>query len=270
MATGEDWSVGRLIQACIDVMVFLQVGSREPFGDAVRSDALEMVMSGRRILLTGVSRGIGRALCHEFSRLGHAVAGCARNQSALEELTSELGPEHHFARVDVSSDSAVESWIEKIVSQWGTPDLVINNAALINKNAPLWDVPIEEFQQLVDVNITGVFSVIRHVVPHMINKGSGVIVNLSSGWGRSVSAEVAPYCATKFAIEGMTQALAEDLPTGIAAIPVNPGTINTAMLQSCFGTSASDSPSPEAWAKRAAPFYLGLGAKDNGQPLTVP
>ena len=148
-------------------------------------------------------------------------------------------------------------------------DRVINNAALINKNAPLWEVPLPEFKQLVDVNITGVFSVVRHIVPHMIEQGTGVIANLSSGWGRSTSSDVAPYCATKFAIEGMTQALARDLPHGLAAVPVNPGVINTEMLQSAFGAGAEHSPSPQTWAKRAAPFYLGLGVKDNGMPLTV-
>ena len=103
----------------------------------------------------------------------------------------------------------------------------------------------------------------------MIKRGSGVIVNLSSGWGRSTDAEVAPYCATKWAIEGLTQALAQELPPGVAAIALNPGVIDTDMLRSCFGGSASSYPSPQQWAKRAVPFLLKLGPKDNGQPLTV-
>ena len=73
---------------------------------------------------------------------------------------------------------------------------------------------------------------------------SGVIVNFSSGWGRSTDAEVAPYCATKWAIEGLTQAFAQELPSGMAAVALNPGIINTDMLQSCFGGSASGYPSP--------------------------
>jgi NAD(P)-dependent dehydrogenase (short-subunit alcohol dehydrogenase family) len=112
--------------------------------------------------------------------------------------------------------------------------------------------------------------VIRHVVPAMIARGSGVIVNLSSGWGRSTSPEVAPYCASKWAIEGLTRALAQELPRGLAAVPLNPGIIDTAMLRSCFGESASEHPGPEEWARAAIPFLLGLGPKDNGKPLTVP
>ncbi len=226
-------------------------------------------MSKRHILITGVSRGLGYALCQEFDRLGHAIAGCARNDKSIDQLRTGLGPGHHFSTVDVTDDEAVGRWVEKVTSVWGVPDLVINNAATINKNAALWDVPLGEFRQLVDVNITGVFSVVRHITPHLIEQGSGVIANLSSGWGRSVSADVAAYCATKYAIEGMTMALAEDLPTGLAAVPVNPGIINTEMLQSCFGPSADQAPTPEQWASKAAKFYLQLSVKDNGKPLSV-
>src|SRR6185295_7668060 len=96
-----------------------------------------------------------------------------------------------------------------------------------NANAPLWRVPVEEFDQVIDVNIKGVANVIRAFLPAMIERGNGVVVNFSSGWGRSTAADVAPYCATKWAIEGLTQALAQELPKGMAAVPVNPGIIDT-------------------------------------------
>ncbi len=221
------------------------------------------------ILITGVSRGIGEALCREYAGQGHTVAGCARGAAAVKSLQNELGKDHHISAVDLSDDNAVLNWITLLENEWGVPDLVINNAGVIARNAPLWEVPLEEFEQVVDINITGVFSVIRHVLPAMIARKSGVIANISSGWGRSVSADVAVYCASKWAIEGMTQALAQDLPNGLAAVPVNPGIINTEILQSCFGAGADDAPSPEAWVKRAAPFFLGLGPKDNGQQRSV-
>jgi len=222
-----------------------------------------------KILITGVSRGLGKALCDAYAQQGHRVAGCARSENAIVELRESLGSDHHFTAVDLTSDHGVQTWIHTLNAQWGIPDLVINNAAVINDNAPLWEVPFDEFKQLVSINITAVFSVTRHVLPPMIERGSGVIANISSGWGRSVSAGVASYCASKWAIEGMTQALAEDLPDGLAAVPVNPGVINTEMLQSCFGDSASDAPTPEEWVKRAAPMFLALGPKDNGQQRSV-
>lgn len=222
-----------------------------------------------KIVITGVSRGLGRALSEEFARQGHAVAGCARTQSAIDELRDLTGQGHHFTAVDLASDYSIEQWIRTLNAEWGVPDLVINNAAIINQNAPLWEVPFDDFEQLVTINITGVFSVIRHVLPPMIKRGSGVIANLSSGWGRSVSADVASYCASKWAIEGMTQALAQDLPEGLAAVPVNPGVINTEMLQSCFGPSADNAITTAQWVKQAAPLFLGLGPKDNGQQRSV-
>ena len=89
-------------------------------------------------------------------------------------------------------------------------------------------------------------------------------------WGRSTSPEVAPYCATKYAVEGLTLALAQELPAGMCAVPLNPGIINTDMLQSCFGVEADNYPTPEKWAKNAVPFLLNLGPKDNGKSLTAP
>ena len=103
----------------------------------------------------------------------------------------------------------------------------------------------------------------------MAKAGRGIIVNFSSGWGRSASPEVAPYCATKWAIEGMTQSLALELPEGLAAVPLNPGVINTDMLRSCFGPSAADFPSADEWATIAVPFLLQLSSKNNGQSMTV-
>ncbi len=122
---------------------------------------------------------------------------------------------------------------------------------------------------MIDVNVKGVTNLIRHFVPAMIKRRSGVIVNFSSGWGRATDAAVAPYCATKWAIEGLTQALAQELPPGMAAVPLNPGIIDTEMLRSCFGASASNYPAPQSWAKAAVPFLLKLGPADNGRPLTV-
>src|SRR5205814_3436290 len=166
-------------------------------------------------------------------------------------------------------DGQVRAWAEEMLSRHGAPDFLLNNAGIINRNAPLWKVTAAEFSNVIDVNIKGVANVIRHFVPVLIERGSGVVVNFSSGWGRSTEAEVAPYCATKWAIEGLTQALAQELPASVAAIALNPGVINTDMLQSCFGGSASAYPSAEQWARKAVPFLLELGPRHNGQSLTV-
>jgi NAD(P)-dependent dehydrogenase (short-subunit alcohol dehydrogenase family) len=230
----------------------------------------EMSDNLKTILITGASRGCGRALAEEFIRLGHTVLGCGRSETEIGRLQKKSGAPHDFTVVDVSSDAAVGAWARRILACHGAPDLLLNNAGLINRNAPLWEVGAEEFSRVIDVNLKGTANVIRHFVPAMIQRGRGVIVNFSSGWGRSTAADVAPYCAAKWAIEGLTQALAQELPAGLAAVPLNPGIINTDMLRSCFGDSASGYPAPPEWANAAAPFILKLGTADNGRPLTVP
>ena len=229
-----------------------------------------MPANQKTILITGVSRGLGRAMSEEFIRLGHTVLGCGRSEKEIRQLQKQSAVPHDFAVVDVSADEHVAAWTKRVLKSHGPPDLLLNNAGLINRNARLWEIGAREFSAVVDVNLKGTANVIRHFVPAMVKKQSGVVVNFSSGWGRSTAAEVAPYCATKWAIEGLTQALAQELPAGMAAVPLNPGIINTDMLRSCFGGSASGYPTPQEWAKVAVPFLLKLGPSDNGKPLTVP
>jgi NAD(P)-dependent dehydrogenase (short-subunit alcohol dehydrogenase family) len=225
---------------------------------------------GKVVVITGVARGLGRALAEGMASKGHRVVGCSRSEKKIAELEKALGRSHSFSVVDVRDDDAVREWAAAVIREYGAPDLLLNNAAVINKNKFLWDVSAAEFDLVIDTNIKGVTNVIRHFLPSMARKQSGVIVNFSSGWGRSASPEVAPYCATKWAIEGLTQSLAQELPEGMAAVPFNPGIINTQMLRSCFGPSAADFISPKEWAETATPFLLSLGAGHNGQSLTAP
>ena len=224
----------------------------------------------KTIVITGCSRGLGRALVDEFVAAGHAVAGCSRSETAMQALAESYPDGHDFQVLNVSDEADVARWAKSVLESVGVPDLLINNAGLINEPAPLWKVSSEEFQQLMMVNVAGVHHTIRYLLPHMITAGNGVIVNLSSGWGRSVSPDVAPYCASKWAIEGLTRALAEELPDGLAAIAVNPGVIDTRMLRQAWGERAGGYRTPQQWARQAAPYLLGLNASHSGQPLTVP
>ncbi|MDW8309092.1 MAG: SDR family oxidoreductase [Verrucomicrobiales bacterium] len=226
--------------------------------------------AAKTILITGATRGLGRAMVEEFVRLGHTVVGCGRDAAAVERLRRDFGQPHNFRVVDVASDAQVRAWAEAVLPSHGPPELLLNNAGVINRLAPLWELSAGEFDRVVSVNLTGVANVIRHFVPAMVARRRGVIVNFSSGWGRSTDAQVAPYCATKWAIEGLTQALAQELPDGMAAVPLNPGIINTDMLRECWGNAAANYPSPAEWARVAVPFLLKLGPTDNGRRLTVP
>ena len=222
------------------------------------------------ILITGCTRGLGRAMVDAFAASGAIVIGCARSSGAVEQLNGSGHRIGKFYALDVADDAAVAALAKEVLEHFGAPDFLINNAALINRNAPLWEVPAAEFSAVIDVNIKGTANTIRHFLPAMIERGSGTIVNFSSGWGRSTSPEVAPYCATKFAIEGLTAALAQELPDGMAAVTLNPGIIDTDMLRSSFGSGASGYPNPDEWARAAVPFIAGLGPRDNGSALSAP
>ncbi len=224
----------------------------------------------QRVLVTGVSKGLGRAMAEGFIAQGCTVIGCARNETPIKELNETYGQPHHFATVDVSNEDQVKQWRDQVLSQYDPPNLLVNNAGLINQSTEFWNVPTAEFDQIIDVNIKGVANVIRQFLPAMMEKQQGIIVNFSSGWGRSTSPRVAPYCTTKWAIEGFTRALAQELPSGMAAIPLNPGIIHTEMLETCFGSSAANFTPIDDWVNQAVPFLLSLKPHQNGQPLSVP
>lgn len=222
-----------------------------------------------KIVITGVTKGLGRALIEEFIKGGHTVIGCGRSGDAIFDLRMTHHAPHDFSVVDVGLDNKVAIWAAKVLENDTAPDLLINNAAIMNRLSPLWEQDDREFTKLVDANIRGTQNMIRHFVPAMVARKKGVIVNFSSGWGRSVSPEVAPYCMSKWAIEGLTKALAAELPEGMAAVPLNPGVIDTDMLRSCWADGAGSYPKAEQWAKVAAPFILKLGPKQNGESVSV-
>lgn len=242
----------------------------------------------KTVLITGVSKGLGRALALEMAKRGHTVIGCSRSQDKLDSLQSDIvaalsssspkpansnedaaADSHFFMNVDVRSNSSVEELARAVMEKKGVPDIIVNNAGSINRNNRLWEVPAEEFDSVVDTNVKGVANVLRHFIPLMIKNKQGIIVNMSSGWGRSVAAQVAPYCASKWAVEGLSKSVAKEVPSGIAVVALNPGVINTDMLASCFGTSAASYQGPDSWAPKAATLILNLTVADNGASLSV-
>ncbi|MEM9378900.1 MAG: SDR family oxidoreductase [Planctomycetota bacterium] len=225
----------------------------------------------RTIAVTGATRGLGRALVERFLAAGHRVLACGRARENVARL-ADLAPEDRvFARpVDVTREADVQAWADEGRERGFDPDLVIANAGRINDPAPLWQVPAEEFDGVLAVNVSGVANVVRAFIPSMIRAERGVLVCVSSGWGRFASPDVGPYCASKFAVEGLASALSQELPGGLAALAVGPGVVETDMLRQVRGTGVGSNESPEQWAVRAAPFFLGLSASDNGASLSIP
>ncbi|KAM0940769.1 putative 3-oxoacyl-[acyl-carrier-protein] reductase [Dioscorea sansibarensis] len=242
----------------------------------------------KTVLITGVSRGLGRALTLELARRGHTIIGCARSEDKIQALQDELRPpsdappaasssssssssssKHLLTAIDVRSDDSVKEFAKLVAQTRIMPDIIVNNAGTINKNNKIWEVPGEEFDMVIDTNLKGVANILRHFLPLMIERKKGIIVNVSSGWGRSPAAEVAPYCASKWAIEGLSRSVAKELPPGLAIVALSPGVVNTELLASCFGSSSALYQSPETWAPKAATMILNLTEDDNGASLTV-
>ena len=224
----------------------------------------------KTVVISGSTSGLGKEMSIEFAKRGWLVAGLGKTKAKVDEMTKIMGEKHLIKECDVSCNKSVKSFSENIIKKLGVPELIINNAAVMNTPRPLWEVPREEFDYLTHVNINGVANMIRHFLPSMVEKQQGMIINLSSGWGRSTSPDVAPYCATKWAIEGLSGALAQELPKGMGCIALNPGVIDTDMLRKCWGKRAELYQNSRDWAKLAVPFIENLSYQDNGKQMSAP
>ena len=219
------------------------------------------------ICVSGCSRGLGRALAMEFSTRGWRVAGGARDGGSLDQLRKTLSTDNHLQSFDVTIPEQVDSFSKQVLGKLGCPDLLVNNAGVINSNAKLKNVTPDEFAQVLSTNLGGTHNMIRAFLPFMEKEGKGIIVNFSSYWGKSAAPEVGPYCASKWGVEGLTRSLAQELPSGLSTVALNPGIIDTDMLRSCFGEQAAAYEAPAVWAKNAADCLIGLGPSDNGETV---
>ncbi|XP_022929964.1 NADPH-dependent pterin aldehyde reductase-like [Cucurbita moschata] len=227
----------------------------------------------RKVLITGVSKGLGRALALELANRGHTIIGCSRNQTQLDSLQLELAKlsstNHFLFNLDVRSNTKVEEFARALVENEFVPNIIVNNSALINKNGKMWEVDAQEFENVIDTNVKGIANVMRHFIPLMISSNQGIIINMSSILGRTAQQQCAPYCASKWAVEGLSKATAKDVPEGMAIVSLDPGIIYTDMLVSLLGDIAPQYQSPQQWASKAATMILNLTPLDNGASLTV-
>jgi 3-oxoacyl-[acyl-carrier protein] reductase len=186
------------------------------------------------VIITGGATGIGRACSELFAEKGYNVV-IGYNSSAPEarELVKKLRASGFSAvskKADLSRPAGAGALVEACLSRFGAPDVLVNNAGLALPQKLITETSPEEFRAVMDVNIGGTFNMCREALPHMIRRHSGVIVNVSSIWGRiGGSCEVA-YSASKGAVISFTKALAKEVgPAGIRVNCVAPGVIDTRM-----------------------------------------
>ncbi|EEK95073.1 Short-chain dehydrogenase/reductase SDR [Bacillus cereus BDRD-ST24] len=225
----------------------------------------------KSVIITGVTQGLGRAMVDRFHELGWNIYGCGRSKDKIEELKKQYSKIHDFQVIDVSDSQQVNNWANYILNTHTAPNMIINNASIVNQNAQLWKITAQEFENVMNVNVNGVVNVIRAFVPAMVARKEGIIINMSSSWGREGEAELAPYCASKFAIEGITKSMALELPHGMAVVALDPGGSNsTPMLKSCAPQYINESPTPETWSHKAIEYILNITIDKNGDSLTCP
>lgn len=184
-------------------------------------------------VITGASRGIGRAIAKGLSADGYCVALIYNNShEKAQELLKELNNDAKIYKCDISDPKQVNNTIERIKQDFGDISLLVNNAGIAQQKL-FTDITNEDWKTMIDTNLSGAFYFSRAVLPLMINKKQGKIINIASMWGETGGSCEVHYSAAKAGIIGMTKALAKEVGlSGITVNAVSPGVIKTDMLSS--------------------------------------
>ncbi|MDN7240916.1 SDR family oxidoreductase [Planococcus sp. N028] len=195
---------------------------------------MELLLTGKVALVTGGGRGIGRETSLLLASYGANVAVCARNEEECNEVVQaieqQFGLEAIAVICDVGDEGAVDQAIEQVKQRFGKIDILINNAGVMSMK-PLTELSVEEWKRVHDINVHAPFYLCKAVVPEMIERREGVIINISSIWGTKGGPNRSAYISSKHAIIGFSKALGEELkPYGVRVNAVCPGPVDTQMM----------------------------------------
>ncbi len=185
-------------------------------------------LHGSCVLVTGASSGIGRACAEAFSAAGARVILAARRTSRLAELAERLTGPAHLLAVDVRDRQAVEKAIRGLPAEWAGIDILVNNAGLAAGFEPVQDGDPDDWDRMLDTNVKGLLYVTKAVVPGMVERGRGHVINIGSIAGHETYPNGAVYCASKAAVDRITTGMRLDLVgTGVKVSTVDPGMVET-------------------------------------------
>ncbi|MCY4414964.1 MAG: SDR family NAD(P)-dependent oxidoreductase [Chloroflexi bacterium] len=194
-----------------------------------------MSLNGKVVLITGAGRGIGRAIALAFAGEGARVAATGRNMQRLAETVDEIragGGTAAAFELDVTNDEDAVGVANQVAANWGRIDILVNNAGVITYNTPVWATTIEQWDQVMNTNLRGTFLVSRAVIPQMMQRQEGVIINVGSSSGRQPDSDYGAYATSKWGVVGYTASLAHSLhPHGIRVNGINPGWVDTDMAR---------------------------------------
>lgn len=197
-----------------------------------------MSLSGKTVCVTGASSGIGAACVDSFAEAGARLLICARRSDRLHEMVARLRDaqvEAHAFELDVRDRDAVSSAFSGLPEAWQSIDILVNNAGLSRGLEPLQSGSLDDWDEMLETNVQGLLYVSRAVLPGMVERGQGHLINIGSIAGREVYPKGAVYCASKHAVGAITQGMRLDLNgTGVKVSTVDPGLVNTEFSQVRF------------------------------------
>lgn len=190
----------------------------------------EQTLSGKTVLITGASRGIGAAAAHAFADAGANVVLAARSTDDITAIATGIGERALAVACDVSDPVAVKAVVARTITHFGALDILIGNAGTIDPISMLADTDPDAFSKAVDVNFKGVFYGMNAALPHMVARGSGTIITVSSGAAHGPMQGWPTYCATKAGAYMLTRAAdLENRDKGVRVLGLSPGTVATQM-----------------------------------------
>ena len=189
-------------------------------------------LEGRRAVVTGGAQGIGRAIAERLLASGAAVTLWDRDPEELESTREALGAGTGGVVVDVADPASVERAAAATLGEAGGIDILVNNAGIAGPNATTWEYPVDEWRQVIDIDLNAVFYCCRAVVPHMIERGYGRIVNIASIAGKEGNPNASAYSAAKAGVIGLTKSLGKELADrDIAVNCITPAAARTRIFE---------------------------------------